>query len=230
MSLDLANAPIEVQPTTQIAAFFDVDNTLLPGAASELRFFRALWGANVVGWREALSSLSYLLRNMPPLSYQPLRLRKLYLEGKAPDTIEGLAARFCREHLIPSLSRQGVARLEFHRKIGHEVVLITGALESLVQPLARHLGVETVIAARPARDEHGYTGHVLPPLPYGEGKRALIESLARTRGIDLSASFAYGDSPGDLALLELVGHPLVVNPIRGMAREAQRRRWPITRW
>ena len=64
---------------------------------------------------------------------------------------------------------------------------------------------------------------VCPP-----GKRELIARLTRDSGIDLTQSFAYGDSPGDVELLEMVGHPLVVNPIRGMDRIAQRNGWPTT--
>lgn len=219
-----------MERATRVVAFFDVDNTLLPGAASEVRFVRHLWRKGVVGWRELAASAAYLVRAMPPVSYQPLRLRKLYLEGKSPEHIEQLADRFTREALIPALSQQALRQVDHHRRAGHEVVLVTGSLDILMVPLARFLSVETVIAARPARDARGYTGHLVPPLPYGDGKRAHIEALAQERGIDLGASYAYGDSPGDVGLLEVVGYPQVVNPIRGMHRIARRRRWPITQW
>ncbi|MES4784779.1 MAG: hypothetical protein C4294_01970 [Nitrospiraceae bacterium] len=77
---------------------------------------------------------------------------------------------------------------------------------------------------------NGYTGHLLPPFPYGEGKRRLVESFAHQQQIDLKHCYAYGDSPGDLEVLQSVGYPLVVNPIRGMARIARRRGWPVARW
>ena len=48
--------------------------------------------------------------------------------------------------------------------------------------------------------------------------------------MDLKECYAYGDSPGDVAVLQSVGHPQVVNPIRGMARIAKRHGWPIVRW
>ncbi len=229
-SQEMVPRAADTAAATRVAAFFDVDNTLLPGEASELRFFRHLWHARVVGWREVFASAAYLLRAMPPISYQPLRLRKLYLEGKSPVEIEGLADRFTHEHLIPALSQQALRQVDHHRRAGHEVVLVTGSLNSLIAPLARFLGVATVIAAVPAQDARGYTGQLIPPLPYGEGKRVHIEALAKSRGIDLRASYAYGDSPGDVGLLEVVGHPQVVNPIRGMHRIALRRCWPVTRW
>jgi phosphoserine phosphatase len=54
--------------------------------------------------------------------------------------------------------------------------------------------------------------------------------LARQRGLALKDCYAYGDSPGDIDLLLAVGHPFVVNPIRGMARLAARKCWPVVRW
>ncbi len=58
----------------------------------------------------------------------------------------------------------------------------------------------------------------------------LITDLALHHGLDLAACYAYGDSPGDVEILRLVGHPLVINPIRGMREIARRHQWPVVRW
>ena len=42
---------------TSIAAFFDVDNTLLPGEASEVEFFRWLRERRVIGWPEVRAGI-----------------------------------------------------------------------------------------------------------------------------------------------------------------------------
>ncbi len=218
------------RPTVKIAAFFDVDNTLLPGTPSEVRFFRYLWRTGVVGWREAGASLWWWLRHVPPVSLQPLRERKLYLTGKHPAEMESLAEAFCRAEVFPCLSVDGLAKLDAHRRQGHEIVLITGSLDFLVQPLAAFLAVKAVLAARPERTVAGFTGWLMDPLPYGDGKRRLMAAFARQNGLDLGECYAYGDSPGDVEALRAVGHPMVVNPIRGMARIARRHGWPIVRW
>ncbi len=221
---------LAAHPDRRVAAFFDVDNTLIPGRAIEIRFFRHLWAEGLVGSREAARSLWYLLQQVPPLSIHPLRERKLYLEGKRADEIEPLAETFVRTFICPRLSPGGLAALESHRRAGHCLVLITGSLDFLIAPLAAHLKVDRVLAARPERRGDRYTGHLSSPCPYGEGKRRLIESFAGETGVDLKASYAYGDSPGDVEAMQSVGHPLVVNPIRGMARIARRQGWPIVRW
>ncbi|MBM4133367.1 MAG: HAD-IB family hydrolase [Nitrospira sp.] len=214
----------------RVAAFFDVDNTLLPGSAIEVRFFRYLWHKGHVGSREASRSLWYLLHHLPALSLHPLRERKLYLEGKRPAEIEPLAAGFVHTRVCPHLSTASLAALERHRNLGHHLVLITGSLDFLIAPLAGHLKVDLALAAVPERRDGFYTGSIVSPYPYGEGKRRLVETFAKETGIALQDSYAYGDSPGDVETLRLVGHPLVVNPIRGMGRIARREGWRVENW
>jgi HAD superfamily hydrolase (TIGR01490 family) len=214
----------------RIGAFFDVDNTLIPGQAIEIRFFHFLWKRRLIGLREAARSLWYLLRHMPPPSFHPLRERKLYLEGKQPAVIESLAAEFVRASVLRTLSSDGLAAVERHRAAGHVLVLITGSPDFLVAPLAAHLRMDTVLAAIPERAGGVYTGPLSATLPYGAGKRHLVELFAKETEVVLKDSYAYGDSPGDVETLQLVGHPLVVNPIRGMGRIARRHGWPVAKW
>ena len=214
----------------RLGAFFDVDNTLIPGVAIEVKFFRYLLRRGCVGLRESAQSAWHLLRHMPPMSLHPLRERKLYLAGKYPAMIEPLAEEFVRVEICPRISHDGLAVLQKHQQAGHRVVLVTGSLDFLIAPLAKMLNVPTVLAATPERVASQYTGHVLPPLPYGEGKRVLIESLSAHEQMDLQDCYAYGDSPGDIAVLQSVGHPQVVNPIRGMGRIARQHGWPVVTW
>ena len=88
---------------TAIAALFDVDNTMLPGQVSEVRFFRFLWRRGLVGWREVWDSAEWVLRQAPSISLHPLRERKLYLAGKVVADIESFAEEFCRAEIVPYL-------------------------------------------------------------------------------------------------------------------------------
>ena len=213
-----------------VAAFFDVDNTLIPGQSIEIRFVRYLWKNGFLSRRVFIDSALYLLFNILEFSLRPLRERKIYLTDKRPEGVEPLAKWFVRSEICPRLSLKGTAALAQHQQAGHHVALVSGTPEFLVRPLAHFLDVPNVLAAQLETNEDGYTGLVLPPYPYGEGKRRLLQTFAETHGVDLAQSYAYGDSPGDIQALESVGHPLVVNPIRGMARIAKQHRWPVTLW
>lgn len=230
METQVQSSVLSAVPETRAAAFFDVDNTLIPGSAIEVRFFSYLWKCRLVGLSEAARSLWFWSRHIPPVSLHPLRTQKLYLTGKRPSIIEPLAEEFVRKHICPRLPSDGLAALEAHRRAGHRLVLTTGSLDFLVAPLARFLDVETVLAAQPERIGDRYTGRLLSPFPYGQGKHHMVEAFAAGHGLDLKQSHAYGDSPGDVEVLRAVGHPTVVNPIRGMARIARREGWNIVEW
>ena len=213
-----------------IGAFFDVDNTLISGQSIEILFVRYLWKVGLVSNRVLLDSARYLLSNFFSFSLSPLRERKVYLTDKQPAGVEPLAKWFVRSVICPRLSLKGTAALAQHQQAGHQVALVSGTPEFLITPLAQFLDVAHVLAARLETDDDGYTCRVLKPYPYGEGKLHLLRTFADTHGVDLAQSYAYGDSPGDIQVLESVGHPLVVNPIRGMTRIARRHRWPIATW
>lgn len=221
-------------PLTQsqhwIGAFFDMDNTLVPGPSIEIGFFRYLWQDGLVGWPELWNTFGYALRHMPPLSLSPLRRNKLYLLGQDVSKIEQLATEYVELFVWPRVASRALGRLAHHKHAGHVVAVVSGSPECLVKPLAEKLEVPLVFGARLEAQSGVYTGRVFAPMPYGEGKGRHIERLAAQYHLDLSRSYAYGDSPGDLEALQLVGHPFVVNPIRGMARIARQQGWPVTQW
>lgn len=224
------NTSLNLPKLSRIGAFFDVDNTLIPGQSIEIRFFRYLWKNGFLSQRVVIDSALYLFLNILQFSLAPLRERKIYLLHKQPKDIEPLAKWFIRSEICPRLSIKGTTALTQHQQAGHQVALISGTPEFLVTPLAHFLNVSHVLATKLETDAEGYTTGVLTPYPYGEGKRRLLETFATTHDVDLTKSYAYGDSPGDIQALESVGHPLVVNPIRGMARVARQHRWPIALW
>ncbi|HEY7531370.1 MAG TPA: HAD-IB family phosphatase, partial [Nitrospiraceae bacterium] len=164
--------------SSSIAAFFDVDNTLLPGQASEVRFFRWLWCRGIVGWPEVRESLAWLVRHVPALSLQPLRERKLYLAGKPSQVIKPLGEEFCLEQLCPCVSPEAMRAINEHRRAGHAIILLTGSIDFLIDPIAEALQVDRCFASRLEQVNGLYTGRLVTPLPYGRGKRQLIDQLA----------------------------------------------------
>ncbi|MEK7222088.1 MAG: HAD family hydrolase [Nitrospirota bacterium] len=215
---------------SRIAAFFDLDNTIVPGPAIEYRYFRLLWRQGLAGPMDLVRSAAVLLRNIPPLSFDPLRRFKAYLAEKPSAAVEASIQNFFWEHVCPRISEQARLAIEEHRAQGHRLILLTGSPEFIVAPLATYLKIDQVVAGRLEKTGDTFTGRMIEPYPYRHGKRQAAERLAAEQNLDLAASYMYGDSPGDLPIMEAVGHPRVVNPIRGMRRIARQRGWPILRW
>jgi len=72
-----------------------------------------------------------------------------------------------------------------------------------------------------------YTGRIVQPFTYREGKAEAMRTLAEREGIDLAASYGYSDSESDLPMLRAVGHPVAVNPDRELARVAEQEGWQV---
>src|SRR5712692_4485390 len=176
-------------PGSHIAAFFDLDNTIVPGPAIEHPYFRLLWRQGLVGPMDLVRSAAVLLRNVPPFSLDPIRRYKAYLADKPIAAVEASAQNFFWEHVCPRISEQARLAIEEHRAQGHRLVLLTGSPEFIVAPLATYLKLDQVVAGRLERTGETFTGRMIEPYPYRHGKRLAAERLAAEQGLDLGASY-----------------------------------------
>jgi HAD superfamily hydrolase (TIGR01490 family) len=157
-------------------------------------------------------------------------LRKFYrrYEGAPVDEIAQRAREAFNALILPRAFPEALRRVRDHRRAGHRVVFLTGALDFTVAPLAE---LADIVAAARLRSSGGrYTGE-LEEVPYaGDARASYLRRLAKQLGADLSASYAYGDSLSDLPMLESVAHPVAVNPDPRLRRIARERRWAVERW
>jgi alcohol-forming fatty acyl-CoA reductase len=127
------------------------------------------------------------------------------------------------------LHEEAVARIKQHREAGHRTVLVTGQIGVFVEPLADLFDV--IVAGEMETDASGrWTGHLERSPLVEEARAAWLRHYARDEGMDLSASYAYGDTYADRPWLDVVGHPAVVNPDIRLLRFARGRRWPVLEW
>ncbi len=118
-----------------------------------------------------------------------------------------------------------IRRVRQHRAAGHTTVLITGALDFIVEPL-RPL-FDHIVCAELAQSHGAYTGQLASVPPTSESRAEVLRDFANAEGLLLSESVAYADSASDLALLEAVGYPVAVNPEPKLAMLARKRGWLI---
>jgi putative phosphoserine phosphatase/1-acylglycerol-3-phosphate O-acyltransferase len=71
-----------------------------------------------------------------------------------------------------------------------------------------------------------FTGQVIAPLCYGEGKLLAARRSARKHGSNLKNCWFYSDSSADLPLLRKVGNPVAVNPSDKLGAHARSANWP----
>ena len=122
----------------------------------------------------------------------------------------------------------GFARVRAHRAAGHRTLLITGALDFIIEPI-RPLFDDIVCAEMGQRDGR-LTGELTALPPIGEARALLLADYADEHSLSLEESVAYADSSSDLAMLEAVGFPVAVNPESRLSAIARRRGWHVEQW
>ena len=105
--------------------------------------------------------------------------------------------------------------------------IVSGATKFVVRPLAARLGIRHMLYTRLEVEDGCFTGRVVDPICFEEGKIYWLQQLIEEEGIDLAKSYFYTDSITDRPLLDLVAHPIAVNPDPMLYREAVRRSWPV---
>ena len=147
--------------------------------------------------------------------------------GVSEDRLLSLAEEAFDTIMKPKLYAGARDLVQTSRDKGHDVVLVSGALDFLMELLAKHLGATGVIANRLEIEDRFATGKLLRPVVAGPEKARLIREHAGEHGHDLDECFAYSDSYSDVPMLSVVGHPAAVNPDRRLSQLANAYHWPI---
>ena len=149
--------------------------------------------------------------------------------GVSEDELRKIMIDQVSRSLFRGLHYEAVERIEEHRAAGHRTLLLTGEIDVFVEPLAPLFDV--FVAGQMEKDERGrWTGHLATSPLIGEARAAWLCRYAEDEGMDLSASYAYGDSYSDRSWLDVVGHPNAVNPDADLYRYAKMHRWPVHTW
>ena len=144
------------------------------------------------------------------------------------DDFERIADEFYKTYLKPYLSPRMLAKLKFHKKENHLLVLISGSLRYYLEPVVKNLGFDYLLCTELEVGEDGLlTGKSKGPVCVGENKKRFILDLIGQVGIDMSKSYAYGNHQADIPLLEMVGNPYAVEPTAPLKLVARQRSWPI---
>jgi phosphatidylglycerophosphatase C len=191
-----------------IVAAFDFDGTLSAGV-SGLRFFHQLLGTPGYAWfwvRRLPELFCYSRRWGHEASLE--RINRHVFTGRLASDLEAAGDFFWRHMLPRSLLPEPMARLRAHLAHGDRCVIVSRGYGVYLRPWARSLGIADVIATELAvGGDARLTGGMPEPSCDGEHKPArLLRLLGPREGYELHA---YGDGPGDFALLAAADRALI---------------------
>lgn len=202
----------------EIAAFFDIDGTIHRNSLMIEHFKMAVkyefidmmsWESKVKEkfkqWEKRYGDYDDYLNELVEVYVEALQnLREEDMDYIARRVIE------LRGERVYKYTRD---QLEFHKKQGHRVIFISGSPEFLVSKMAQKYGVQDYRGAKYEVKEGIYTGNVVKMYDKKSKERA-IEDFVKKYNIDLSKSYAYGDTTGDLTMFKKVGNPVAINPAK----------------
>jgi len=211
-----------------VAAFFDIDGTLISKNSGPL-YMKFLRRRGEIRRRDAARTIYLFLRyKLGMLDIERAAASSSgWIRGRSEQAVAEHCRVWYREMVRQYLQPEMVRRVRAHQNEGHVVALLSSSTPYLATPLAEDLGIEHMLVSRLVIENGRFTGDVHRPICYGAGKIHWARRFAEAHDVDLGASWFYTDSVTDLPMLELVGHPEVVNPDPRLRREARRRGWNV---
>ncbi|MCB2411416.1 HAD-IB family hydrolase [Demequina sp. TTPB684] len=214
-----------------VAAFFDVDNTVIRGASA----FHIARGLKQRGYfrnrdliRFAWEQLKYLVFGESQEQMTTVRSEALsIIKGWSVAEMAAIGEEVYDEILAMRIFPGTKALIDEHRAQGHEVWFVTASPVEIGRLIARRLNATGALGTIAEHKGGLYTGRLVGDMMHGEAKAVAVRELAARKQLDLSRCFAYGDSMNDAPMLTVVGHGCAINPDSRLRRHAKKLGWPI---
>jgi HAD superfamily hydrolase (TIGR01490 family) len=210
-------------------AIFDLDNTLLAGDSDYL------WGQYLVnqglvdsGAYEAANTRFYEDYKAGTLDIDAfLKFALKPLAEHSKSELETWRQQFIEALIRPILLPAAAELIQTHAELGDTLMIITATNAFVTRPIADLYGIEHLIATTPELRDDRYTGNYLGTPCFQHGKVTRLQDWLDKSGASLNGSWFYSDSHNDLPLLEMVDHPVAVDPDTTLTDRAQSAGWPI---
>lgn len=219
-------------PKYSAAAYFDLDGTLLDGSSektltaelSKKRPWRIPLGATM--W--VLGTLGNLLRGRS--IYDATRNRG-HFALTSWDVLDTLSKEIIKNKLLNRITTEAKECLDWHRKKGHRLVLVSATIAPMAEAMGDALGMDQSYGCGPEKrigilsgSERGWS------VPRRKGKVPIVKKDAEINNHDLSKCYAYGNTLADSWFMRITGNPIAVNPESSLKKVATEQNWKIVNW
>lgn len=210
-------------------AIFDLDNTLI-GGDSDHAWGEFLCEKGIVDSEEYSRANDYFYEQyqkggLDILEFLDFALRPLAALDR--DMLNELHQQFMQDKIEPIILPKALELLQNHKNRGDYLLIITATNHFVTSPIAKRLGVDEIIATDPEEIQGQFTGKVSGTPCFQSGKVTRLSDWLETNEHSLDGSYFYSDSHNDLPLLNMVTHPIAVNPDQILEDHANEKLWPI---
>jgi HAD superfamily phosphoserine phosphatase-like hydrolase len=219
-------------------AFFDIDGTLTDGftifSFAEFLYQQGCFNRSGLDLMQQDKS-TYQASARGEQDYHEFAVKlvdhyALGLKDWQVEQIQSLSPAFLEHALqnqVAGYRIHGFAKvlLEMINPIATTIAISGSPLESL-SALVSYLGFQELNSTLINVDDGRYTGQVDRNLAISESKRHLVGAYL-VEGVNLEASFAFGDSVQDVPILEAVGNAFVLGSNSELQSIGRRRGWAV---
>jgi HAD superfamily hydrolase (TIGR01490 family) len=227
-----AEPDFPVHGDDRAAAFFDLDNTVMQGAAL-FHFGRGLYKRKFFesrelyrfAWQQAWFRLAGVEdpEHMQDARDSALSIVKGHRVAELMSIGEEIYDEYMAERIWPGTR----ALAQAHLDAGQKVWLVTAAPVEIATVIARRLGLTGALGTVAESVDGVYTGKLVGEPLHGPAKAEAVRALAAAEGLDLGRCAAYSDSHNDIPMLSLVGHPYAINPDAKLRKHARTLDWRL---
>ena len=212
-------------------AIFDLDNTLLDGDSDYN------WGLYLVKkgyldegeYKEQNQKFfeEYQVGKLDIFAFAEFQFR--FLKNNTRKFLNDVRSDYINEIIKPMILKKAVDLVKQHKEVGDRLLIITATNSFITKPIGELFGIDELIGTDPEENEGEFTGKVKGTPSFKEGKVTRLFDWLDEKNLKLAGfkkTFFYSDSHNDLALLEVVTNPVVVNGDKILLEKAQEKNWP----
>ncbi len=214
-----------------IAALFDFDGTIIAGYSATAMLWEKIKRREMTA-EELVETANVMAQySMGSMGFSGLMMAaSKFMKGVTEDSYFEFGEELYQKHIARKVYPESRDLIEAHMAKGHTVAIVSSATIYQIEPTARDLNIEHVLCSQYEVENGEFTGNIIRPLCFGEGKVLAAEKLAKEYKLDLKKSYFYSDSYDDIELLERVGKPRPLNPNSKLTEVAKERGWPLQKF
>ncbi len=222
--------------TKQNIAIFDLDETLTK---------KGTWGRFVASTMQGrpLKWIPFLITSLfrqalyvfglAPREHVKESMMRRTISGKSREELQKLAEDFAKNEVSQGLRARSLQMIEKHRARGDRIIIASAAVDLLVEPIAKRLGVDEIVCTKMAW-ENGRLGRKLGGMNcYGKNKLFMIKQyLKQDKNFrrDKVHITVYSDSSSDIPILCWADKGIAVNPSPKLLKQAAKYGFEIQDW
>jgi HAD superfamily hydrolase (TIGR01490 family) len=212
-------------------AFFDLDKTIT-GAISGKALALAAYRKGLLSKRSILTgvflSAVYRLQIIDP--FKIVRDMIAWVKGIPVDVMNELCSEVVTEVLLPSVYKEAISEIEFHKSENARVLLLSSSLKPICLKISKILRIDDILCTELEVKDGLLTGLPVGRICFDEEKALRLMSYCEANNFSPDQSWYYGDSISDLPALKKVGHPVCINPDFKLKKTAKLRNWKTLYW